>query len=93
MNEQTIKTQIMSTINQALNRHKNLAHSPKGIEVDIQPEWYSTLKEEPEIIYQYEKVGWNVRWMNVHSEGPCKGRLVRSWLTFWSGKYKKQETK
>ena len=80
MSNKTLKKEIVRTINDAIKNRRNEARTPKGIEVDILPEWTDYLHQDSSIIRSYEKVGWRIVWYNIHSEGPARGDLVRSWF-------------
>ena len=80
MSNKTLKKEIVRTINDAIKNRRNEARTPKGIEVDILPEWTDYLHQDSSIIRSYEKVGWRIVWYNIHSEGPAQGDLVRSWF-------------
>jgi hypothetical protein len=56
--------------------------TPKGIEVDIPPDWQDFLLKEYSILDEYKKIGWKVMWYQKHSDGPGLGKLLRSWVSF-----------
>ena len=74
------KGQVVKEINEVIRRDMKLARTLKGIEIDVQPEWYDMLLEDGSIIRSYEKAGWKVRWWEQHEDGPATGKLLRSWL-------------
>ena len=77
--DNVLKKTISRTINQRLRAKSAETHEPKGLEIDVDPEWADVL------IRAYEDAGWKVMWYNQHSLGPGRGDLVRSWLSFRSG--------
>lgn len=84
------RKEIITEINAHIKKNQSLARTPKGIEILVPDEWSELLLKDGSIIRGYEKVGWKVRWFQIHSEGPAKGLLVKSWLQFWSNDYAKQ---
>ena len=84
------KVSIVKAINLVLRKEMKKARTPKGIELDVDPSWSELLLKDGSILRSFEKAGWKVRWMQTHAEGPARGKLVRSWLQFWSNDFAKQ---
>ena len=80
---------IVLEINKIIKRDMHLSNSDEGIEIDVDPGWDKMLNEDPSIFYDYEKAGWKVIWLNIHSNGPGKGKLKRSWLKITEQKNKR----
>ena len=80
-----LKKTISRTINQSLRARSAETHEPKGLEIDVDPEWEDILHNDSSILRAYEDAGWRVMWYNQHSLGPGRGDLVRSWLSFRNG--------
>ena len=87
------KGQVVKEINAAIRRDMKLARTLKGIEIDVQPEWYDMLLEDGSIIRSYEKAGWKVRWWEQHEDGPATGKLLRSWLCIQDAQFIQDTTK
>ena len=79
-----LKKTISRTINQRLRARSAETREPKGLEIDVDPEWADILHNDSSILRAYEDAGWKVMWYNRHSLGPGRGDLVRSWLSFRS---------
>ena len=86
-----IEKKIKSAINKALRTRPEDTRSPKGLEIDVPPEWTDVLQRKGKIIGGYEDVGWKVIWYNLHSLGPGEGDLVRSWLSLRDRRYLAKE--
>ena len=80
-----LKKTISRTINQKLRARSAETRQPKGLEIDVDPEWADILHNDSSILRAYEDAGWKVMWYNRHSLGPGRGDLVRSWLSFRNG--------
>ena len=78
---------IVAFFNKAIKNNMKQANTVKGIEVDIPSEWREVLLQEYSLLDEYKKMGWKVMWYNTHSEGPGRGKLLRSWVTFWSKEF------
>lgn len=75
---------IIKLFNAEIRAKRTDAASAKGIEIDIPPDWEETLLKEYRILDEYKKMGWKVIWYNKHSDGPARGKLLRSWVSFRS---------
>jgi hypothetical protein len=73
---------IIKLFNAEIRARRSEKDSLKGIEVDIPSEWQDFLLNEYSILDEYKKMGWKVMWYNKHSEGPGRGKLLRSWVSF-----------
>ena len=82
INKPITRKDIIKLFNAAIQAQRSDANTLKGIEVDIPPGWRDTLLEEYRILDEYKKMGWKVMWYNKHSEGPGRGKLLRSWVSF-----------
>jgi len=79
-----LKRTIRRTINKRLRSNLAETRKEKGLEIDVPPEWEDILHKDSTLLGDYEKIGWKVMWYNTHSQGPGRGDLVRSWLSFRS---------
>tara|TARA_Y100001970_G_C13852678_1_gene660095 strand:+ start:199 stop:507 length:309 start_codon:yes stop_codon:yes gene_type:complete len=75
------KKHIRKIINEEIKINKAATRTPKGLEIDLKPGWEEVLNNDASILFDYEKVGWKVMWMNKHSQGPGRGKLLRSWIS------------
>jgi hypothetical protein len=89
-NPEVTRKEIIKEINANIKKDMKLSRTHKGIQMDVKPEWSDLLLEDGSILRSYEKVGWKVRWYNTHSEGPARGKLLKSWLVFQSNDFAKQ---
>ena len=87
------KDELIKIFNEHIRANAQAANTVKGIEIHVLPEWETTLNDDGSIIRAYEKRGWKVMWYKVHSEGPARGKLVRSWLSFRNPTYIKRSNK
>ena len=69
---------IIRKINKIIRENKFEANTPKGIEIDVPPEWKDILQNNGSILWEYEKIGWRVMWYN---QG-FRNKPTRSWLSF-----------
>jgi hypothetical protein len=83
----TLEKTIRGIINKALRTRPEDTRSPKGLEVDVLPEWTEILLRNGKIIGSYEAAGWKVIWYNIHSLGPGEGDLIRSWISIRDRRY------
>ena len=79
-----LKRTIRRTINERLRSKLAETRKPKGLEIDVPSEWTDILHKDSSILTDYEEIGWKVMWYNTHSQGPGRGDLGRSWLSFRS---------
>jgi len=75
------KAEIRREINQKIKKNRQATKTPKGLEIEVSPEWEKILNNDAAILYDYEKHGWKIMWYNRHSDGPAQGKLLRSWLS------------
>jgi|TARA_R110000824_G_scaffold52075_2_gene144810 hypothetical protein len=85
------KAELMKIFNDKIRANAKDANEPKGIEINVLPEWESALQENSSILTVYEKRGWKVMWYKIHSDGPGQGKLCRSWISFRNPAYVKKE--
>ena len=76
--------QMVTILNKRIMDNKYDANSPKGIEIDVKPEWIEILQNDGSILWKYEKLGWKVMWYNQK----YRTKPTRSWLSFRNSKYK-----
>ena len=88
-----LRNEITTEINATIKRDMKLARTLKGIEIEVEPEWYRLLLEDGSIIRSYEKAGWKVRWWEQHEDGPATGKLLRSWLCLQDAQFVQDTTK
>tara|TARA_R110000824_G_scaffold79466_3_gene200185 strand:+ start:600 stop:929 length:330 start_codon:yes stop_codon:yes gene_type:complete len=81
-----IEKAIKGTINKALRTRPEDTRSPKGLEIEVPPEWTDVLGRKGKILGGYEDVGWKVMWYNLHALAG-KGNLVRSWISIRDRRY------
>jgi len=82
--EPITKEQLIKIFNNKISLNRRLANTPKGVEIDILPEWKEALQNDGSILWEYEKIGWKVMWYNQE----YRTKPTRSWLSFKNAKYK-----
>jgi len=80
------KARLIKIFNNKISLNRNLANTPKGIEIDVHPAWEEILQTDGSILWEYEKIGWRVMW---YKESYAT-KPPRSWLSFRNAKYKKE---
>jgi len=83
-NIEVSKAIIQRVINENLKNNLLETQKSKGHEIDVTEEWTDLLQKDGSILRDYEDIGWKIMWYNIHSLGPGRGDLVRSWLSFRS---------
>jgi len=78
------REQMIKIFNKKIKENKWDANTPKGIEIDVKPEWKELLQKDGSIFWEYEKLGWKVMWYN---QG-YRTKRPRSWISFKNAKYK-----
>tara|TARA_R110002110_G_scaffold185345_1_gene392397 strand:+ start:281 stop:619 length:339 start_codon:yes stop_codon:yes gene_type:complete len=83
-NAEVSKATIQRVINARLKNSLRETQKAKGLEIEVTEEWTDVLHKDGTILRDYQDIGWKVMWYNIHSLGPGRGDLVRSWLSFRS---------
>ena len=78
------REQMITILNKKIKENKWDANTPKGIQIDVKPEWKELLQKDGSIFWEYEKLGWKVMWYNQK----YRTKPTRSWLSFKNAKYK-----
>jgi len=78
------RAQMITILNKKIKENKWDANTPKGIQIDVKPEWKELLQKDGSIFWEYEKLGWKVMWYNQK----YRTKPTRSWLSFKNAKYK-----
>ena len=78
------REEIIKIFNKYIRENKWDANTPKGIQIDVKPEWKELLQKDGSIFWGYEKLGWKVMWYNQK----YRTKPTRSWLSFKNPKYK-----
>jgi hypothetical protein len=78
------RTQMITILNKRIRGKRLGADTPKGIEIDVKPEWKDILQKDGSILWEYEKLGWRVMWYNQN----YRTKPTRSWLSFRNAQYK-----
>jgi len=78
------RVQMITILNKKIGENKWGANTPKGIEIDVRPEWEEILQNDGSILWKYEKLGWKVMWYNQK----YRTKPTRSWLSFRNAQYK-----
>lgn len=84
-NVEVSKATIQRIISARLKNSLRETEKAKGLEIEVTEEWTDVLHKDGTILRDYQDIGWKVMWYNQHSLGPCRGDLIRSWLSFRSG--------
>ena len=78
------REEMINILNKIITEKRQDANTPKGIEIDVNPEWTHLLQNDGSIIWAYEKLGWKVMWYNQK----FRHKPTRSWLSFKNAKNK-----
>lgn len=81
LDEVELESRIRKHINEQIRMRAAETRTPKGLEIDVPPEWQNLLATKAKILYSYQEAGWKIMWYEKHSQGPGEGDLLRSWIS------------
>ena len=78
------KSQLITIINEKISSQWSSRDYTGTVEIDVRPEWKKILQDDGSILWEYEKLGWQVMWYNQK----YRTKPTRSWLSFKNTKYR-----